>query len=316
MGRAGVSLRPVKDDRGAQAAAYLRLLLVRAGEPRSIWTKHASEARAGEIDPAAVAEVLRASREPDTADLAEPPDSAASVLAVLDGTGLSAGTLERFIEAFDLGPRHATRLRSILRGSDSVRVIIGNELAELHGQSAAPRPETLAVHELHTLGPDGLPAEHQAIQVIRSTVEQLDAYPYRFDTDELVVEVVRGGRVGDTYRVTDKFFGVDILLDRPLGLDETTLVHFRTTFGYRTPPPPEFRRGVRGTMHDVTMWLRFDPQKLPARVFLGRWDRLDDPTLVESQNLELDDDYSAQARFESVTDAIVGFGWEWDDETG
>jgi hypothetical protein len=288
----------VKDDRGAQAAAYLRLLLVRAGDPRSIWAKHASETPPGEIDMAAVAEVLRT--------------DVGSVRAALDGTTMSAETLERFIEAFDLGSRHVDRLRDILGGSDSVRVIIGNELADLRDRSGLPRLETLAVHELHTLGPDGLPAEHQAIQIIRSTVDELDAYPYRFDTDELVVEVVRGGRVGDMYRVSDSFFGVDMVLDRPLARDETTLMHYRLTFGYRTPPPPEYRRGALGVMRDVTLWVQFHPERLPARVWLARWDRLDHATVIEQQPVELDSEYSVQARYDEIEDVIVGFHWEWD----
>ena len=288
----------MKDDRGAQAAAYLRLLLVRAGDPRSIWAKHASENRSGEIDLVAVAEVLGIAVE--------------SVRAALDGTAVSAGTLQRFIEAFDLGPRHANRLREILRGSDSVRVIVGNELADLRDRSGPPRLETLAVHELHTLGPDGLPAEHQAIQVIRSTVDELDAYPYRFDTDELVVEVVRGGRVGDVYRVNESLFGFDMVLDRPLARDETALMHYRLTFGYRTAPPPEFRRGALGVMRDVTLWLQFHPERLPARVWLARWDRLHHATVIEQQLVELDGEYSAQARYGQIEDVIVGFHWEWE----
>ena len=303
----------MKDDRGAQAAAYLRLLLVRAGEPRSIWAKYASEARSGEIDTAAVAEVLRASAEPDGVDSAQAPAASVdSVRAALDGTAMSAETLDRFINAFDLGPRHTDRLRSILRGSDSVRVIIGNDLAELHGRSGPSRHETLAVHELHTLGPDGIPAEHQTIQVIRSTVDELDAYPYRFDTDELVVEVVRGGRVGDMYRVSPSLFGVDIVLDRPLAEGETTLMHYRTTFGYRTAPPPEFRRGALGVMRDVTLWVQFHPDRLPARVWLARWDRLDHATVIEQQPVELDGEFSVQARYDEIEHVIVGFHWEWD----
>jgi hypothetical protein len=97
-----------------------------------------------------------------------------------------------------------------------VRVITLDALAELYRGHRPPRHDTLALHELHTLGPDGWPAEHQTIQVIKSTVDRLETYPYRFDTDQLVFEVVRGGRVGDTYRVTDSFFGVDIVLDRAL----------------------------------------------------------------------------------------------------
>jgi hypothetical protein len=199
----------------------------------------------------------------------------------------------------------------LLSGSDSVRVITTDALAELTRESGPPRHETLALHELHTLGPDGLPAEHQTIQVIKSTVDGLDAYPYRFDTDQLMVEVVRGGTVGETYRITDNYFGVDILLDQALDAGDTALMHYRIMFAYANPPATEFRRGVIGTMHDVTLWVRFHPERIPARVWQGRWDRLDHANVVEEHLVELDDECSAQARFDEVSDAIVGFHWSW-----
>jgi len=280
------------------------MLLARPGEPRSVWEKHAPDAGPAEIDAAAIAEVLRR-RGADDADLI------GVVRGALDGTTLSPMALEDFIDAFELSPRHAQRLRDLLGGSDSVAVITGDALADLHRQSGPPRHDTLALHEMHTLGPDGLPAEHQTIQVIKSTVDSLDAYPYRFDTDQLVVEVVRGGRVGDIYRVNEDLYGVDIVLDRPLGLGETALMHYRTTFGYRTPPPPEFRRGVLGTMRDVTLWVKFHPDRLPARVWLGRWDRLDHANVIDQQLVELDGEFSVQARYDVVEDTIVGFRWSW-----
>jgi hypothetical protein len=288
------------------------MLLVRAGEPRSIWAKHAPEALPGEIDPSAVTEVLRSQAADESAPAAGDVEGIDGVRAALDGTALSPATLERFIAAFDLGPRHATRLRQILRGSDSVRVISGDALADLYRQSGPPRHETLAVHELHTLGPDGLPAEHQTIQVIRSTVDDLDTYPYRFDTNELVVEVVRGGRVGDIYRLTETLFGVDIVLDRSLAPGETALMHYRTTFLYHTPPPTEFRRGVLGVMKDVTLWVQFHPDRLPARVWLARWDRLDHATVIDHHLVEMDGEHSVQVRYDEVEQSIVGFHWEWE----
>jgi len=292
-------------DRSAQAGAYLRMLLARPGDPRSVWLKHAPDAGPAEIDADAVAEVLRR----DGTGL---PDLGRLTARALAGQELAPATLELFIGAFELSPRHATRLRDLLSGSDSVRVITSDALAELYRDTGPPRHDTLALHELHTLGPDGWPAEHQTIQVIKSTVDLLDTCPYRFDTDQLVFEVVRGGRVGDTYRVTDSFFGIDIVLDRPLGRGETTLMHHRTTFAYRTAPEPEFRRGVVGTMRDVTLWVRFHPDRLPARIWRGRWDRLDHANVVEEELIEMDDEFSVQARFDSVTDAIVGFHWAWD----
>jgi hypothetical protein len=298
----------VKDERGAQAAAYLRMLLVRAGEPRSLWAKYSPDARPGQIDAAAVTEVLRghAGSDQDTG-----LDAVRAVRAALDGTAVTAGTLDLFIDAFRLHPRHASRLRTILSGSDSVRVLAGESTGDLPRPVGPPQHETLAIHEMHTLGPDGIPAEHQTIQLIRSTVDALDAFPYRFDTDELVVEVVRGGRVGDLYLVAESLFGVDIVLDRPLARGETALMHYRTTFGYRTPPPPELRRGTRRVMRDVTLWLQFHSDRLPARVWLARWDSLDHARVIEQQPVELDGEYSVQARYDEIEKVIVGFYWEW-----
>jgi len=292
-------------DRSAQTGAYLRMLLARPGGPRSIWERYAPGTRPAVIDPVAVGEVLRA-HAPAAAQ------SATLVREALNGDAVTPDTLDLFVDAFDLGPRHAGRLHNLLNGSNSVRVISGTELVDLPRQVAAPNYDTIALHEMHTLGPDGVPAEHQTIQVIKSTVDLLDTYPYRFDTDQLVFEVVRGGRVGDTYRVTDSFFGVDIVLDRALGRGDTALMHYRTTFAYRTAPEPEFRRGVIGTMRDVTLWVRFHPDRLPARIWRGRWDRLDHANVVEEELIEMDDEFSVQARFDSVTDAIVGFHWAWD----
>jgi hypothetical protein len=269
-----------------------------------MWAKHARDARPGEVDAGAVAQLLAG----DGSD----PVSPQAVQAALEGTALSEALVDRFVEAFDLSPRHAARLRGLLHGSDSVRVITGSALSNMLREAGPPRHDTLAVHELHTLGADGLPAEHQTIQVIRSTVDSLETYPYRFDTDQLVVEVVRGGHVGDMYRVNESLYGVDIVLDRPLARGETALMHYRLTFLYKTPPPTEFRRGALGTMRDVTLWLQFHPDRVPAHVWQARWDRLDHATVIEQQEVELDGEFSVQARYDHVEDSILGFHWSWD----
>ena len=298
-------------DRTTQAAAYLRMLLVRPGEPRSVWQKYAPDAPPAEIDVGAAAEVLACHTDADR----PAAELTAAVRRALDGTALDHQMVDLFIEAFQISPRHAGRLRDLMRGSDSVRVITGDVLPapELFEQSSPPGYETLALHELHTLGPDGLPAEHQTIQAIKSTVDRLESYPYRFDTDELVVEVIRGGRLGDRfYRLTETLFGVDILLTPPLGRDETALMHYRTTFLYRNAPEPEFRRGVMHSTKDITIWVKFHPDRLPARVWSARWDRIDHAQIVDQQQVELDDEFSVHSRFDAVEQAIVGFYWSWD----
>jgi hypothetical protein len=288
------------------------MLLLRPGEYRSRWERRAEQPRPGEIDVPAVAAVL--AEAPNGGSTTAAPDLVATARQALDGSVLDAEILRLFVDAFALDGRDASRLSDLLGGSDSVRVITGEaqSLSEEYLQAGPSRHETLALHELHILGPDGAPAEHQTIQVIRAGVDGLAGYPYRFDTDELAVEVIRGGRVGDRiYRVNESLYAVDILLSRPLAAGGTTLTQVRTTFFYKTPPPPEFRRGVLHRTDDVTIWVKFHAHRVPARVWLARWDGIDHARVVHRQSVELDDDLAVHCRFGPIEQAVVGFHWEW-----
>jgi hypothetical protein len=297
-------------DQVAQACAYLRMLLLRPGEYRGRWEKRTDTPSAGTIRYEAVAEVLAPAVErlPDGLGADEVARRA------LEGLALTEPVADVFIDEFRLSARHAQRLRDLLRGSPTVRVISGNTLPPPGLEPPGPPDhETLSLHELHVLGPDGLPAEHETIQVIKATEDGVASIPYRFDTDELMVEVIRGGRVGDRpYRVTETVYGVDILLHRPLAAGETALMQYRTTFYYRSAPPPEFRRGVLRSVRDLTMWVKFDPERVPAGVYRARWDRLDQARVVERTPVEPDGELSVHHRFGAVEKAIVGFYWEWD----
>jgi hypothetical protein len=285
------------DDRVAQACAFLRMLLLRPGEYRARWERLTGPVAPERIDYAAVQRLIGADPAP-----------------ALDGEALSPELLERFVTEFSLSRRHAERLRGLMRGAPGVRVINGDLRAPAMVRRAADasRHETLALHELHVLGPDGKPAEHQTIQLIRSTVDGLESLPYRFDTDELVVDVVRGGHVGEVYQASDTLYAVDILLERALNRGETALVQLRTNFTYRAPPPPEFRRGVLGATRDLTMWVSFDPQRLPRRVWQATWDAVDHAQVIDRRLVEPDNELSVHCRFDVVERAVVGFYWEWD----
>ena len=210
---------------------------------------------------------------------------------------------------------HARRLAALLDGEPTVRAVSREPRSDapLLDLTGARQYETLSLYESHLVGPDGLPAEHQTIQVIRSRVDQLVSLPYCSDTDDLVVEVVKGGVVGDTmYPVGDSLFAVDILLHRPLAKGHSTLLRYHSTFGYRQPPPPELRRGVLGRASDLTMWVRFHPDRLPRRVWRSRWDTIDESRVIDRELIELDDQLSVHHRFGVVERAVVGFSWEWD----
>jgi hypothetical protein len=289
-----------------QASTYLRMLLLRPGEYRSRWDGEDADRYA------AVARVLAGAGD-RLLGQARGIELTEVARRALDGEELTAPVADAFVDGFGLTARHAQRLRDLLRGSPTVRVISGHTLPPPETYQQGPlRHETLSLHELHILGPDGRPAEHETIQVIRATADGLDSVPYRFDTDELMVEVIRGGRVGERpYRVTDTVYGVDILLPRPLAAGETALMQYRSTFYYKSSPPAEFRRGVLRSTRDLTMWVKFHPQRVPARVFRARWDRLDLARVVGREQVELDGEMSVHHRFGEVEKAVVGFYWEW-----
>lgn len=318
-------------DRTTQTGAYLHMLLSRPGPYRQRWAALATDPRAGQIDQAAVAGVLSGDTDQSHDDIDRghgagwsvpaatvagrvTPGDLATVRDALSGVALTRDTLERFIDRFGFTARHAGQLRDVLAGSPATRVITGDVLTppELYRRSGPPGYDTLALHEVHTLGPDGTPAEHQTIQVIRSTVDRLESCPYRFDTDRLTVEVTRGGRIGDqVYQVSDGLYGVDIVPHRPLERGQVTLLQIRTTFCYDTPPPPEFRRGLLRPTREVSLWVRFHPDRLPARVVAARWDGLDHARVIEHEPADLDGEYSVHRRYDEVSRAVVGFTWTW-----
>lgn len=339
-----------EDIRVKQACAYLRLLLLRPGDYRAQWERYARRDEAAlpasgpAIDAGAVAAVLDESthgvRYGDTgwsqapgrygyagqaarpggpdprAVLVRPPEPLVRLARhALDGTVLHPEDLETFLRAFGMSARHAHRLRELRRGSPSVRAIYDDLLppAEVFRHAGPPNHDTLALHELHTVGPDGRPAEHETIQVIKSTVPWLESVPYRFDTDELVVHMVRGGQVGpQVYRVNESLYGVDILLSQPLALGETGLLQYHTTFAYKSDPPPELRRWVRRCTEDLTLWVRFHPRRVPARIWSARWDPVEAVQVLDREPAELDSELSVHARFGRVEKSVVGFSWEWE----
>jgi hypothetical protein len=316
-----------EDDRVKQACAYLRMLLVRPGDYRARWERYAGLSDVSRIDERAVAAVLGEGRAGGRRDdrpggagghplLTRAPETLlATARHALDGTALHPADLEALVGAFGLSARHAHRLRELRRGSPAVRMIYDDVLppGEAFRHAGPPHHDTLSLHELHTVGPDGRPSEHETIQVIKSTVPWLESVPYRFDTNELMVHMVRGGQVGrQVYRVNEALYGVDILLNQPLALGETTLLQYHTTFVYKTQPPPEFRRAILRSTEDLTMWVRFHPRRVPARVWSGHWDRIDQAHLLDHELAELDSEFSVHERFGRVEKSIVGFHWEWE----
>ena len=228
------------------------------------------------------------------------------VYRALGGQSLSLGTLRWFIEAFEMSPADTATLLRLAgtRASDST--VIGGSVVR-RGTLPERHHHTVSLHEWHRVGPDGLPESHRTVHVIRAN-GRLERYPYIFDTDAASVRVVQGGRAGQPYALDNGLYAVDIVLTRPLYPGETASMECETTFWYRTPPPPEFRRASIGRIENLDLRVQFHHLRLPAQVWWSEWPALDEPPTV-SEPVALDAEKSVHRYLDAVENTVVGFRW-------
>jgi hypothetical protein len=296
---------------------HLRHLLLRDYRGRWIRSQRDRERR-GEVHQRAVTEVLRRFVDLNRAKLAYREVSLDSlpqrVSRALRGETLSRATLELFIDAFAFSETDSRRLRRIHDGTDKIRMLAGPSalLPETAVALGPARHRTTSVHEHHCIGADGLPAWHRTQQVIEATVDGLDRYPYRCDTNALAIEVEVGGRLSGPLYPLDggRLFALDILLDEPLALGDETSLTYLTLFHYDKPPPAEMRRASRQIMRNVSMRVEFHPDKIPRRVWWAVWDGMHGE-IIEREECALRASRYVFKRVESIEQAVVGFTWQW-----
>lgn len=301
----------------SHAAHYLQRLLREPGPYRRRWQARAERLHEREINQAAVCSVLseylwNSGEAPETDhELARRLRD--KVSRALRGEVLTATTLRWFIDAFDVRPADADRLWGLLSGSNSA-ILVQSAQNGSPLPFADPRPashRTLTVHEHHYLGADGLPSRHRTLQVIEALVDGLSRHTYRFDTDALSIEVLQGGQIDEELRsLPGGFFEAAIALADPLPRGQTTTIEYLTRFHYRTPPPPEFRRGTVRQIENVDLRVQFHPQRPPRQVWWGQWESTDGP-LLHQIAVPLDSSLTAQRFLDSMEGTVVGFHWEW-----
>lgn len=298
-------------------ARYLCELLARDPDCRRKWERQVKRPGVGSettISQAAVARVLAdylveaGERREDDPDLHRRLKD--RVARALDGRGVSSETLLWFVEAFGIGEVDAQRLQALAAGSTQVGYLQGGWLSGA-GVGSRPREvETVSLQEMHFLGPNGIPATHRTIQVLRALNDGVASYRYCFDTSAIALEVVRGGTPGPLYRVGPELFAIDIALPSALTRGETASLEYLSRFAYTEQPPPEFRRGVVHRVHSLELVVRFHPDCLPALVNWATWDELDGPP-VSVEPVMLDGQHCVHRHLGGVETAILGFRWEW-----
>jgi hypothetical protein len=292
-----------------QTSAYLRQRLEETGEYRLKWRRRAELGQGKKLNVDAVARVL--------ADyLTNQGDGVAvshrsindTIKRALDGSTLTAKTLNAFIGAFSMTDLHAERLLRLLDGTAD-NVVIG-ELAPAPALPKA-RYQTIMLREFHYVGADGRPSHHRTVQEICALVEGFTTHQYRFDTNEAVVERVLGGTPSE---LSGDIWAVDLRLPRMLRAGDSASMEYVTRFRYSRPVDPCLRRVAHQRVENLSLRVEFHPQKLPRAVWWAEWTDYREPgaRIDRHELLELDAEHAVERRLDILERAVVGFVWEFD----
>jgi hypothetical protein len=302
--------------RGQRAAGrHLRLLLLRPGPYRDKWEVFAQNVRPDDIRQDAICDVLSlhlyevGERSEDDTSLSRSLKDRVS--RALGGKGLSVETLRWFLKAFHISPHDSQRLLELYRGDIHPMTIVG-EMAPPVGM-AMPRHETTLLFEHHYIGADRIPAQHHTQQTLRSLVDGMDSYQYRFDTADVEIRVNRGGRPSQICQLGEEMWAVDITFNHPLKYGEEAYLDYWAICRYDDPPPPEFRRAAHLRVQHLDMRVEFDPAALPRSVWWAEWQdyRAPHEVIVDEEEVLLDEEKSVHRYLDSIEHTVVGFRWEW-----
>lgn len=296
------------------AAEQLRRLLRSEETYRQRWQVHVRRVTKAQVHQSAVAQVLvdylRQTGELPQSTRTPSRTMRESVTRSLGGRLTQQG-LEQFISAFEITRAHQDQLwRSFARdlpGTSRRRRSAGTPRRPVNPATY----RSVSLEDFHVVGPDRLPHTHRTVHVVRA-VEPMDRYTYRFDTSAVAIDVVRGGRSSDIYPADPPgMWAIDIHLHDVVPPGQTAVLEYRTVFGYDAPPPPEFRRGVTGTVGTLAMEVQFHPAAVPENVWWGRWETLHDaPRLMVPWQVG-EGRAAVQWAGENVHDQLVGFTWRW-----
>lgn len=234
----------------------------------------------------------------------------------LNGTRVSAETLDEFAETFLFSPGAREMLGQLLAadGSEAERL-----LRLVTQQDLGTRPyRTVQLHEVHMLGPNGWPRQHTTVQTIEAMTDKLDTiyYSYIPGEDAADVEVTLGGTATATRAADhphhDGLVTTTIKLSRVLSTGDPHELTYVTRFQYTHQPEQVFRRGLSPQVEVISIKVIFDQQRLPARVWEMEWNGDDGREVTSQRRVRLAaSEHSVQLLRRRSTAQWIGYAWDW-----
>ncbi|MBO0831208.1 MAG: hypothetical protein J2P29_04485 [Actinobacteria bacterium] len=307
------------------ASDYLQQLLLKPGVYRHSWQQFATRERQGTINQLAVAEVLarhlRAAPRTAADAALTPHQLKDTVSRALTGRLLSKSALTLFIEAFGISEPESGRLWRLWNGSATVGVMTGSRAYpvgaehDIDATFGQRRHQTLSLHDHIWVGPAGRIDRVRIMQVIEAIAEGVDRIPVLCDPNVATVKVGQGCKQisGPARRISADVLAIEISLARKLDIGETLSFEYLVSYQYPgdagDPAERQYRRAVVRQLHNLDMRVEFHPERLPAGVWWAHWDGTDG-SVLESEPVSLDSQYSVHRYLHSLEKTVAGFYWD------
>jgi len=193
------------------------------------------------------------------------------------------------------------------------------EIAEVFEELDAPPTgelERLSIHDSYFVGPDRRGHLLRMRQVVRATVSEVTRHVVVHKADEGVtgcpeITSVRHARLGRVRRRPESGLLVaELLLDRPLGLGDSTVFEYEVEIP-DSGPTTDYGRFFAVPVREYVLQVHFDPGAVPVQC--ERFDR-DPAAEVDRQRQQLWIGASASAHVLSPDQrpGQVGIRWQWE----
>ena len=303
-----------KPSRGAEVAgALLRDLLASDPRYRRLWRRRVARDHRDDVSQSAVAKVIEehlwdsGERSEDMANLARQLKDRIS--RAFKGDRLSAETLTWFMEAFQMSETDENRLWAAFaqQGND---LGVSNTLHQRREMVRRQCHRTVSLIERYSVDRHGSLAERRTHHTIRAIEDGVDIYIFNHEPQASRIEVVHGGVVGHSYMYGGGLTSVEIILSRPLGKGESTVLEYRTCFDTQLTQLTEVRRAAFARSENVDFAVKFDNSKIPRHVWWCAWDDHFNGNRVVETPIAIRNE-TVRKFLPYIEEAVVGFRWDW-----